>query len=173
MNDQGRSTREFGPARRGVIATLAVALCLVPVLAPAQQQDPARLPAGDLPTQAAILEDPLQDGFPIEMIDFVDVDIRDVMLFFGQLTGLNIVLDPEVSGPVTIQLFGVPGDSALLTILESHNLGYEIQRNIVRVTTLQKLADAAQAEALLMDNAEAAMPLVTRRIELSYASARL
>ena len=172
MNDQGRSTSElFGPARRGVIATLAVALCLVPVLAPAQQQGPDRLPAGALPTQASVLDDPLQDGFAIEMIDFVDVDIRDVVLFFGQLTGINLVLDPEVSGPVTIQLYGVPWDLALLTILESHNLGYEVQRNIVRITTMQKLADAAQAQASLMEQSEAALPLVTQQIELSYASA--
>jgi len=154
-----------------MIAALAVALCLVPVLAPAQQQDPDRLPAGALPTQASVLDDPIQDGFPIEMIDFVDVDIRDVVRFFGQLTGINLVLDPEVSGPVTIQLFGVPWDSALLTILESHNLGYKVQRNIVRITTTGKLATEAQAEAQLMDQERAAQPLETQQIELSYARA--
>ena len=154
-----------------MIAALAVALCLVPVLAPAQQQDPDRLPAGALPTQSSVLDDPIQDGFPIEMIDFVDVDIRDVVMFFGQLTGINLVLDPEVSGPVTIQLFGVPWDSALLTILESHNLGYKVQRNIVRITTTTKLAEEEQAKALLMDQERAAQPLETQQIELSYARA--
>ncbi len=171
MNDQARtSTRKHGPRWRGFTAPLAVALCLVPLLAPAQQQDPNRLPAGAIPTQANILEDRTQDGFPID-VDFVDVDIRDVVRFFGQLTGINMVLDPESSGPVTMQLFAVPWDSALLTVLETHDLDYTVSRNIVRITTTQKMAAAAEARARLQDQERAAEPLTTQQIELSYANA--
>lgn len=170
MKDQGRtSTRKHGPRWRGIIAPLAVALCLVPVLAPAQQ-DANRLPAGQLPTQADILQDPNQDGLAVT-VDFVDVDIRDVVRFFGTFTGINMVLDPEVSGVVTTQLFDVPWDSAFLTILESHDLDYKIDRNIVRVTTTQKLADAAEANRTLAEQREAATPLVRQQVALSYASA--
>lgn len=171
MKDQGRtSTRTHGLRWCGTTAPLVVALCLVPVLAPAQQQDPNRLPAGAIPTQTAILDDPFQDGFTLD-IDFVDVDVRDVVRFFGQLTGINMVLDPEVSGPVTMQLIAVPWDSALLTVLETHDLDYTVDRNIVRITTVAKMADAAEARARLQDQVSAATPLVTEQIELSYASA--
>ena len=170
MKDQGKTSPGTGPRWRGITAPLAVALCLVPVLAPAQQQDPDRLPAGAIPTQTAILEDPVQDGFALD-IDFVDVDVRDVVRFFGQLTGINMVLDPEVSGPVTMQLFDVPWDSALLTVLETHDLDYSVDRNIVRITTTSKLADAAEARVRLQNQNRAAEPLVTQQLELSYASA--
>jgi len=170
MKDQGRtSTRKYGPRWRGITAPLAVALCLVPMLAPAQQ-DANRLPAGQLPTQADILQDPNQDGIPIS-VDFVDVDIRDVVRFFGQFTGINMVLDPQVSGAVTTQLFDVPWDLALLTILQSHDLDYEINHNIIRITTTAKMASAAEARARLADQERAAQPLLTQKIELSYASA--
>lgn len=169
MRDQGRtSTRKYVPRWRGITA-LAVALCLAPVLAPAQQ-DVNRLPAGQLPTPAQILEDPQLEGVPIE-VDFVDVNIRDVVRFFSRFTGINMVLDPEVTGVVTMQLFEVPWDSAFLTILESHALDYTIDRNIVRVTTTAKMAQEAQARAQLQEQSEAAEPLVTQRIALSYASA--
>ncbi len=169
-DENSMSRRTHGPRWRGSTAPLVVALCLVPVSAPAQQQDPNRLPAGAIPTQTAILADPLQDGFALD-IDFVDVDVRDVVRFFGQLTGINIVLDPEVSGPVTMQLFDVPWDSALLTVLDTHGLDYTVDRNIVRITTTTKMADAAQVRARLLDQEALAEPLLTVQIELSYASA--
>jgi len=169
MKNQGRtSTRKYGPRWRGITASLAVALCLVPVLAPAQ--DANRLPAGQLPTQSDILQDPNQDGVPVS-VDFVDVDIRDVVRFFGQFTGINMVLDPEVTGAVTTQLFDVPWDSAFVTILESHDLDYVVDRNIIRVTTTAKMAAAAEERARLQDQERAAQPLTTRKVELSYASA--
>lgn len=171
MNDHGRYDKDkSGPGTRGIVVALAVLICLAPVLAPAQQQDPDRLPAGALPTQALILDDANQDGFSIN-IEFVEVDIRDVVLFFGQLTGINMVLDPGVSGPVTTQLFDVPWDIALLTILESHDLGYQVQRNILRVTTVAKLASAAEAQVRLADQERLAQPLVTEQLEFSYAKA--
>ncbi len=171
MSDQARMCkRKSGPRWRGITAPLALALCLVPVLAPAQQQDANRLPAGAIPTQASILDDPNQDGFPID-VGFVDVDIRDVVRFFGQLTGVNIILDPEISGPVTMQLYGVPWDLALLTVLDTFELGYTADRNIIRITTTQKLANAAEAFTRQQEAEQAAQPLLTQQMELSYANA--
>lgn len=171
MTDQGKtSTPVQGPRWRGLTAPLVLALCLVPVLVPAQQQDPNRLPAGAIPTQSAILDDPLLEGFTLD-INFIDVDVRDVVRFFGTLTGINMILDPDVSGPVTMQLIGVPWDSALLTVLETHGLDYTVERNIVRITTTAKMADAAEMRARLLEQDAAAEPLVTQQIELSYASA--
>ena len=172
MNDHGRyNTDKSGARTRGIVAVLAVLICLAPAWAAAQQQqDPDRLPAGTLPTQALILDDPNQDGFSLD-IEFVEVDIRDVVFFFGQLTGINMVLDPGVAGPVTTQLFDVPWDTALLTILDSHDLGWQVQRNILRITTVEKLAAAAEAQVRLMDQERLAQPLTTEQLEFSYARA--
>ncbi|MCH7823991.1 MAG: type IV pilus secretin PilQ [Acidobacteria bacterium] len=171
MNDQRRTTVSRRGARwGGITALLALALCLVPLMAPAQQQDANRLPVGQLPTEADILQDPDLDGSPID-ISFVDVDIRDVVRFFSQITGINLILDPEVSGPVTMELFQVPWDAALETVLASHGLGVIVQRNIVRITSLSKLAEEASERARLQDQNLAAQPLLTRQVKLSYASA--
>ena len=101
MNDRRKTTvSRHGPRWRVITALLALALCLAPLVAPAQQQDANRLPAGQLPTEADILRDPDLEGAPID-ISFVDVDIRDVVRFFSQITGINLVLDPGVAGPST------------------------------------------------------------------------
>jgi len=70
-----------------------------------------------------------------------------------------------------MQLFDVPWDSALLTVLDTHGLDYTVDRNIVRITTTTKMADAAQVRARLLDQEALAEPLLTVQIELSYASA--
>ena len=46
-------------------------------------------------------------GEPISL-DLKDADIKDVFRTISQLTGLNIVIDPEVRGTVTVQLEDVP-----------------------------------------------------------------
>ncbi len=171
MNDRRKTTvGRHGPRWRVITALLALALCLAPLVAPAQQQDANRLPAGQLPTEADILQDPDLEGSPID-ISFVDVDIRDVVRFFSQITGINLVLDPGVAGPVTMELFQVPWDAALEIVLSSHGLGVIVQRNIVRITSLTTLAEQASERARLQDQDLAAQPLLTQQVELSYAAA--
>ena len=134
-----------GHGRRLVAFLLAAALSTPTVLAAAQQDGSAGLPpageqeerlaAGQLPTEADVLVSEFDEGFPLT-INFVDTDIRDVARFFSNLTGLNVVLDPEISGPVTVTFFDVPWDVAFKAILRSHQLGYQVDRNIVRVSSM-------------------------------------
>jgi type IV pilus assembly protein PilQ len=84
---------------------------------------------------------------------------------------VNIILDPEVAGPVTMQMFGVPWDLAMLTVLDTFDLGYTADRNIIRITTTDKLAASAEALARQQDAERAAQPLLTQKVDLSYASA--
>ena len=90
MNEHKQRNEDMwlGGWRRGAIA-IAVVLCMVPVMAPAQQPQEDRMPAGDVPTQAVILLDPELPGWAID-VDFVDVDIRDVVRFFSTLTGFSM-----------------------------------------------------------------------------------
>jgi len=174
-----RKSTGWNRGRRSLAVAVATSISLLTLSlpAPAQQaqpavgqQAPASLPAGQIPTEAQVLLSPEQDGFPIS-IEFVDIDIRDVTRFFGDLTGLNLILDPEVSGPVTMQLTQVPWDIALTTVLERYGLDYEIDRNVVRITTVEKLAAEAQARAQRAEQEQAAAPLATQQVRLSYARA--
>ncbi|NKB87971.1 MAG: type IV pilus secretin PilQ [Acidobacteria bacterium] len=173
------------PCRRPVgrrLLTLAVALLAAPSLAMAWQGQEAfapettplsqeeRIPAGQLPSEADVLQSSELDGSTIT-INFVGTDIRDVSRFFSQVTGLNVVVDPDLSGPVTVRLFEIPWDIAFESILRSHRYGYEVDRNIVRVASLSTLAAEAEDRAILALNQELATPLETTAIRLSYADA--
>jgi type IV pilus assembly protein PilQ len=60
-----------------------------------------------------------------------DADIRDVIRVFAKLTGLNMVVDPEVRGSVTVELHDVPWDQAFELVLEVNGLGWERRGNVV------------------------------------------
>src|ERR1700747_1343945 len=57
-------------------------------------------------------------GEPISL-DLKDADFRDVLHTFSSRAGLNIVVDPEVKGSVTVRLRDVPWDQALDLIIRS------------------------------------------------------
>lgn len=71
-------------------------------------------------------------GEPISL-DLKDADIRDVLLTFARLTRMNMVIDPEVKGTVTVRLEDVPWNQALEVILKVNGLGYVMERNVVRI----------------------------------------
>jgi len=59
--------------------------------------------------------------------------LRDILHTFSELTGLNMVIDPDVHGSVTVRLHDVPWDQALDLILRTNGCGYVIEGNILRV----------------------------------------
>jgi type IV pilus assembly protein PilQ len=73
-------------------------------------------------------------------LDLKDADLKDVLATFAKLEKLNIAVDPEVHGSVTVRLHDVPWDQALELILRSNGLGYLLENNILRVGPPAKLA---------------------------------
>jgi type II secretory pathway component GspD/PulD (secretin) len=95
--------------------------------------DPARSPGGSgYPAVVLGEAERRWTGEPISL-DLKDADIRDVLLTFSKLTRLNMVIDPDVRGSVTVRLENVPWDQALDVILRSNGLGYVVEGNITRV----------------------------------------
>ncbi len=109
-------------------------------------------------------------GEPISL-DLKDADIKDVFRTISQLTGLNIVIDPEVRGTVTVQLEDVPWDQALDLILKQNSLGYVLENNIMRIATTSKLQSEESDRARLAEARQAAEPTRTVIKKLSYAKA--
>jgi type IV pilus assembly protein PilQ len=109
-------------------------------------------------------------GEPISL-DLKDADIKDVFRTISQLTQLNIVVDPEVRGTVTVQLEDVPWDQALDLILKQNALGYVLENNIMRIATTQKLQAEQADRARLAEARQAAEPTRTLVKKLSYARA--
>jgi type IV pilus assembly protein PilQ len=89
---------------------------------------------------AVVLGEPARRfrGEPISL-DLKDADLRDVLLTFSKLARLNMVIDPDVRGSVTVRLENVPWDQALEVILKSNGLGYVLEGSMVRIGTPAKL----------------------------------
>ena len=90
---------------------------------------------------------------------------------FAQLTGLNIAVDPGVSGSVTVDFIDVPWDQALDIILRQNGLTYVLEGNVMRVGTHRRLADETAATRRLAEEERLNVPLQTVSFKLSYARA--
>src|SRR4029079_1318403 len=114
---------------------------------------------------------PKQYTGPPVSFDFEDSDLRVVLRLFSQISGLNMIIDPQVQGRVNVVLTDVPWDQALEQILRSNKLGYTVEGNIMRIAPLTVLADE-QAQTQKLNEAKAlAGELVVRTFPLSYAKA--
>lgn len=107
-------------------------------------------------------------GEPIS-VNLKDVDLKDFFRLIHEISGLNIVLDPNVSGSVTVILIDVPWDQALDIVLKNNGLGSTLEGNVLRIATIdtlkreqEELRDLARARAETVETVT-----VTRR--LSYA----
>jgi len=109
-------------------------------------------------------------GEPISL-DLKDADIKDVFRTISELTGLNIVIDPDVHGQATVKLDNVPWDQALELILKQNNLGYIIENNVMRIATTGKLQSEEQQRAALDLARQGSLPTRTVIKRLSYATA--
>jgi type II secretory pathway component HofQ len=74
-------------------------------------------------------------------LDLKDADLKDVLRTFAELAKVNIAIDPEVSGSVTVRLHDVSWDQALDVILRTNGLGYVLEGNVLRVGRPGKLLD--------------------------------
>ena len=87
---------------------------------------------------------PLAPGDRISL-DLKDADIRDVIRTFAELAHINVVVDPDVRGSVTVRLHDVRWEDALDVILRSNGLGAVREDNLMQVAAPAKLAgEAAQ-----------------------------
>ena len=109
-------------------------------------------------------------GDPVSM-DFQNADLRAVLRVFADISALNIVIDPSVRGEVNVALTQVPWDQALDVILRANGLGYEVDGTVVRIASIERLQEEAEARAVLArrDAEAGALAVFTRT--LSYARA--
>jgi type IV pilus assembly protein PilQ len=104
-------------------------------------------------------------------ITLKDADVKDVLRSFAQISGLNVVVNPGVSGTVTVELTNVPWDQALEQVLKINNLGYELEGNIMRIAPLARLREEAEEEQRLRQAQALSIPLSTVMKRVSYADA--
>jgi len=159
----------------------------VPAAADAQATQSGRvgaaLPQGPAPQPAVQAQAPEQTlpgvaragerrftGNPVSL-DFQGADLRAVLRTFSEISGLNIVIDPAVSGSVDVALRDVPWDQALDIILRANKLGYLVDGTIVRIAPLTVLSEEESQRRKLTDEQALAGELRVLTKTLSYAKA--
>ena len=148
---------------RGLAALVLVSLLGAPVAAHGARAHPAAAqPAGQQP--------PPFTGEPVSL-DFQNADLRAVLRTFAAISGLNIVIDPQVDGVVDVFLTDIPWDQALDVILRTNRLGYAVDGTVVRIAPLAVLADEEAQRRKLAEARALAGELVVRTRTLSYARA--
>ena len=109
-------------------------------------------------------------GEPIS-VNLKEVDLRDFFRLIHEISGLNVVLDPNVKGTLTIVLDDVPWDQALDIVLKNNDLDKQLDGNVLRIATKETLQkEAEETRDLAKAQAEAADAVTTTRV-LSYAKA--
>ncbi len=119
---------------------------------------------------ASAPQNPQYTGEPISL-NLKDVDLKDFFRLIHEISGLNIIVDPNVSGSVTLVLDNVPWDQALDIVLKNNQLGKVLEGNVLRIAKLSTLTAEQADAAKLVEAREGAQPLVTRFIPINYAKA--
>ncbi|MGB3225397.1 MAG: AMIN domain-containing protein [Desulforhopalus sp.] len=104
-------------------------------------QAPEKKDVGSSAAKAdALLEDFSFSGYKKQRIsvDFYKIDIHNVFRLFRQITDLNIIVDEEVQGLLTLALTDVPWDFALDIILNLMDLKKEERFNTIVIYPSKK-----------------------------------
>jgi len=104
-------------------------------------------------------------------LDFQDADIASVIRLIADVSGLNMVLDDDVKGRVTLTLLEIPWDQALDTILKMNGLGQLRDGNIILISSLANITRQQDEEAKAKESLIKAEDLVTKTININYAKA--
>ncbi len=123
--------------------------------------------AGQQPVTAG----PRYTGEPIS-VNLKDVDLKDFFRLIHEISGLNVVLDPNVHGTLTIVLDDVPWDQALDIVLKNNDLARELEGNVLRVATVDTLKKEADGRRAQVESEALAVEKVSVTRFLSYAHAK-
>ena len=142
----------------------------------ASQPAPAIEPAVNLAAEqklhpAQAISGPKYTGEPIS-VNLKDVDLKDFFRLIHEISGLNVVLDPEVHGTLTIVLDDVPWDQALDIVLKNNTLSRQLDGNVLRIATVDTMRKEAESRRAQQEAEAMAIERVTVTRFLSYAHAK-
>ncbi len=114
---------------------------------------------------------PKYTGEPIS-VNLKDVDLKDFFRLIHEISGLNVVLDPNVHGTLTVVLDDVPWDQALDIVLKNNELARELEGNVLRIATVDTLKHEADSRRAQVESETLAVEKVSVTRFLSYAKAK-
>ena len=122
-------------------------------------------------SQTKATSGPKYTGEPIS-VNLKDVDLKDFFRLIHEISGLNVVLDPQVHGNLTIVLDDVPWDQALDIVLKNNDLSRQLDGNVLRIATVDTLKKEAENRRAQIEAEALAVDKVTITRFLSYAHSK-
>jgi type IV pilus assembly protein PilQ len=151
---------------------------LLPTTSAAMQSATAAQPAVNMAaeqkvqaSQAPAITGPKYTGEPIS-VNLKDVDLKDFFRLIHEISGLNVVLDPNVKGTLTIVLDDVPWDQALDIVLKNNDLARQLEGNVLRIATVDTMRKEAESRRAQVEAEALAVDKVTVTRFLSYAHSK-
>lgn len=141
-------------------------------LTPGEEASPLAAQGAPPATPAAPPQEakPVYTGEPISL-NLKDVDLKDFFRLIHEISGLNIIIDPNVTGSVTLVLDSVPWDQALDIVLKNNRLGKVLEGNVLRIARVETLTGEQEGQTKLASVRMDAAPLVTVFRPVNYAKA--
>ncbi|UCG11862.1 MAG: type IV pilus secretin PilQ, partial [Deltaproteobacteria bacterium] len=109
-------------------------------------------------------------------LDLQEVDVRNVLRLLADVTGKNIVVEPNVAGTVTLKVDSVPWDQVLDLILKINDLDKVMEGNVIRIATAAKIRgeferrrQEVEAQKELMVAAMDLGEITTEYLQVNYA----
>jgi type IV pilus assembly protein PilQ len=150
--------------------------------ASADMREMAKLPVaegqanqGEDPGFSGVMQRTKYTGKPISL-DLLDADLRNVLRLLADLSGTNIVIEPDVIGKVTLKVEQVPWDQVLDMALAMNGLGKERIGNVIRIARQTKLREEwntktseIKARQDLLEAAKDLGELTTAYLSVNYA----
>ena len=139
----------------------------------AQATAPAAKPAADIDFQKKTVDEgrPQYSGEPYDF-SFKNADISNILKFIAKVSGLNMVINPNVTGKFTCELVQVPWDQALEIMLKVNGLDMIQEGNILRIGRVEDLAQEAKRRQELREAREQEGNLEVSTRTLSYAKVK-
>ncbi|WP_236861511.1 AMIN domain-containing protein [Candidatus Magnetominusculus xianensis] len=130
---------------------------------PAAKKQPAAAPAAQVTSAASDVEDkpltsapvspnkPDKSGTPkkdgLITLDYNNVDIMAVLKLIAYVSNYNIVVDPRVSGKVTIHVTDMPWEKALDLVIESNKLKKHIEGDVIKIIQGDEIHSTANVKS--------------------------
>lgn len=102
-------------------------------------------------------------------IEANEIDIKYILNLISEESGINLILDADVMGRVSVKLRKVPWDQALVLVLKSAKLTYRRQGTVLRILTAQSLLQEDQVAINLKNSKEQSEPLIVKNFAINYA----
>jgi len=99
----------------------------------------------------AVQARPSSTGEPISL-NLRDCDLKDFFRLIHEISGLDVVLDPAVSGRLTIEVEQVPWDQALDIALRKSGLQKQLEGNVLRIGPAAKTVGSMAPDFTLPDS---------------------